>query len=133
MTSSDQLLDVEALGFGLNTDPGQLKELQYAGLERRASLNDNYYSAFIDCVETKILTCFRDIGGPVIYDNQLAPRNEHLNPNCRRGVSKAYLLRNHRPPPPTFRGLNQFASPKGQCVSEAPASATPDSSSLRSK
>lgn len=92
MTSGESLTDVAALGFGLNSDVGQIKELQYVGLERRNPIGENFYSAFIDCVETKILTCFRDVGGPVLYDNQLVGLVVKGQDDCTREISSRYSI-----------------------------------------
>lgn len=92
LTSADSLTDVEALGFGLNCDVGQIKELQYVGLERRNPLNENFYSAYIDCVDTKVTTCFRDVGGPVLYDNQLVGVVVKGQEDCTREISSRYSI-----------------------------------------
>lgn len=76
-TKPDDISVLEALGFGLNADVGQIKNLQYVGLEKRFQYELPEYSkgdiltAYIDCIDTKILTCFKDTGGPVILDNEL--------------------------------------------------------------
>ncbi|CAG5042009.1 unnamed protein product [Parnassius apollo] len=91
ITAADQLVDVEALGFGLNADAGQVKELQYVGLENRLTHNE-YYIAFIDCVETKLKSCFKDTGGPVIYENQLVGVVVKGQNDCTREISSRYAI-----------------------------------------
>ncbi|CAK1599560.1 unnamed protein product [Parnassius mnemosyne] len=91
ITAADQLVDVEALGFGLNADAGQVKELQYVGLERRSEANENYV-AYIDCVETKIKSCFKDTGGPVIYDNQIVGVVVKGQNDCTREITSRYAI-----------------------------------------
>ncbi|XP_068629062.1 tonin-like [Battus philenor] len=92
MTSENQLIDVEAFGFGLNTDAGQVRSLQYVGLERRMAISEHYLSAYIDCVDTKILTCFRDIGGPVMFDNQLVGVVVKGQNDCTRAIASRYSI-----------------------------------------
>ncbi|XP_013166599.1 PREDICTED: mast cell protease 3-like [Papilio xuthus] len=92
MTTGDQLTDVEAFGFGLNTDSGLEKELQFVGLERRSPSNEHYFSAYLDCVETKVLTCFKDIGGPVIFDHQLVGVVVKGQSDCTREITSRYSI-----------------------------------------
>nr|XP_026484847.1 uncharacterized protein LOC113392568 [Vanessa tameamea] len=69
-TSTNTLGDIEALGFGLNVDVGHVRELQYVGLEARDVSGDKI-KGYIDCIDTKVPTCFRDKGGPLIFNNEL--------------------------------------------------------------
>ncbi|KAJ0181037.1 hypothetical protein K1T71_003122 [Dendrolimus kikuchii] len=77
ISKPNDISDVEVLGFGLNADVGQTKDLQYVGLEKRYQYEYREYtrgdilSTYIDCIDTKVLTCFKDSGGPVIFDNEL--------------------------------------------------------------
>ncbi|XP_026764599.2 arginine esterase-like [Galleria mellonella] len=92
-TSVRNILDINALGFGLNSDDGQLKELQYVGLEHR-SLYDNQdiLKGYFDCVETKVITCFKDTGGPVIYDNELVGIITKGQDSCTKEMSSVYAV-----------------------------------------
>lgn len=71
-TNYKSIIDFEALGFGLNADVGQIRELQHIGLENRFLFeNSKGIHGYFDCVDTKVITCFKDTGGPAIFDNEL--------------------------------------------------------------
>ncbi|XP_059047524.1 uncharacterized protein LOC131842962 [Achroia grisella] len=92
-TSTLNIIDIDALGFGLNSDVGQIKELQYVGLEHRSMAEGvDVLKGYFDCVETKILTCFKDIGGPVIYDNELVGVITKGQDTCTKEMSSVYAV-----------------------------------------
>lgn len=63
---------LEAVGYGLNADAGNPKMLQYIGMELKQPLEDlEIISGYFDCINTKVPTCFKDTGSPVILDNEL--------------------------------------------------------------
>ncbi|XP_026319401.1 uncharacterized protein LOC113229922 [Hyposmocoma kahamanoa] len=63
---------LEAVGYGLNADTGKPKVLQYIGMELKQPVEDlEGLTGYFDCMDTKVPTCFRDTGGPVILDNEL--------------------------------------------------------------
>lgn len=63
---------LEAVGYGLNTDTGKPKVMQYIGMELRQPVEDlETLTAYFDCVDTKVPTCFKDTGNAVIVDNEL--------------------------------------------------------------
>lgn len=72
-TNTKNLVEFEAIGFGLNANLGQTKELQHVGLEYRATVEhkSELILGYIDCIDTKISTCFKDTGGPALLNNEL--------------------------------------------------------------
>ncbi|XP_072935048.1 trypsin-like [Epargyreus clarus] len=84
-------IGLEALGFGLNADVGKAKELQYIGVEVRVTDGDKL-EAYIDCIDTKVPTCFKDTGGPVIMDNQLFGIVVKGSTVCSKEISSAYAV-----------------------------------------
>ncbi|XP_049888045.1 chymotrypsinogen 2-like [Pectinophora gossypiella] len=92
-TSARNIADVEAIGFGLNADVGQPKELQYIGLEQRlyADTGDLMVTYF-DCIETKVPTCFKDTGGPVIFENLLIGIVVKGTDECTKEMSGTYAI-----------------------------------------
>lgn len=63
---------LEAVGYGLNTDTGNPKVMQYVGVELRQPVEDlESLTAYIDCVNTTAPTCFKDTGSAVLLDNEL--------------------------------------------------------------
>lgn len=92
-TSGRNLVDLEALGYGLNSEVSQTKELQYVGLENRSPLEiGNIVKAYIDCIDTKVVTCFKDSGGPAIFDNELIGIVTKGQDECTREMSSAYAI-----------------------------------------
>ncbi|XP_028029998.1 uncharacterized protein LOC114242898 [Bombyx mandarina] len=70
-TDKKSITDFEAFGYGLNVEVGEIKELQYVGLENRESDVGDYITGYLDCIDTKVPTCFKDIGGPAVFGNEL--------------------------------------------------------------
>ncbi|CAG9575632.1 unnamed protein product [Danaus chrysippus] len=93
-TSAQLLNDVEVLGFGLNAEVGQPKKLQFVGLEAREK-NEDVIRAYIDCIETKVSTCFRDKGGPVLFNNELVGIVTKGQPECTAEILSTYALNKH--------------------------------------
>jgi hypothetical protein len=91
-TSSRGIVDLEGIGFGLNTDIGQLRELQYVGMEHRSFDTGERIVAYFDCVDTKVRTCYRDTGGPVIFDNELIGIVVKGQPDCSNEMSGLYAV-----------------------------------------
>lgn len=90
-TSSRSVIDLEAIGFGLNADVGQPRELQYVGLEHRSPYDpSDIIKAYFDCVDTKVLTCYKDTGGPVIFDNELIGIVTRGQEDCTKEMSSTY-------------------------------------------
>lgn len=92
-TSAQNIVDLTAIGFGLNADIGQVKQLQYVGLEKRGIvIPGEPFKAYFDCVETKVLTCFKDMGGPVIFDNELMGIVMNGQEDCNKEISGVYAI-----------------------------------------
>ncbi|KAI5642462.1 trypsin domain-containing protein [Phthorimaea operculella] len=92
-TSSRSLVDVEAIGYGLNAEVGQPKEMQYIGVELRSPLeSEDVLRAYFDCVETKVPTCFKDTGGAAIFDNELVGIVIHGQDECTKEMSATYAI-----------------------------------------
>lgn len=96
-TSTRNVLDVEVIGFGLNSDVGQIKELQYIGLEKRdypiLSVDSReLIRGYFDCIDTKVLTCFKDTGGPSIFDNELVGIVIKGQSDCIKEMTSAYAV-----------------------------------------
>lgn len=96
-TDVQNIIEFIALGYGLNTETNQLKELQYVGLEnRRPPMNaGDLVHGIIDCVEIKVLTCFRDTGGPAIFDDQLIGVVFKGQSTCTQEMSSKYAVNKH--------------------------------------
>lgn len=96
-TSTRSVVDVEVLGFGLNSDVGQMKELQFIGLENRGypipSIDSrDIIRGYFDCIDTKVLTCFKDTGGPAIFDNELVGIVVKGQNDCIKEMTSAYAI-----------------------------------------
>lgn len=94
-SSTRGIVDLEALGFGLNSDMGQVKDLQYIGLENRqiASWDQrDLIRGYFDCVDTKVPTCFKDTGGPAIFNNELIGIVIKGQSDCIREMTATYAL-----------------------------------------
>lgn len=92
-TSSRSVVDMEAIGFGLNSDVGQIRELQYVGVEHRSPYDpSDMLKAYFDCIETKVLTCYKDTGGPVIFDNELIGIVVKGENECTKEMSSTYAV-----------------------------------------
>lgn len=96
-TSTRNIVDMNVLGFGLNAEVGQIKDLQYVGAENRLTpmhptdIQDEL-TAYLDCIDTKVPTCFKDFGGPSIFDNELVgvvTKNEEA---CFNEMSAVYSV-----------------------------------------
>lgn len=92
-TTTREVTEIEAIGFGLNAETGQPKELQYIGMEVRWITEDgDILKAYFDCVDTKVLTCFKDTGGPVLYDNEMVGIVVHGNYDCTKEMFSTYAI-----------------------------------------
>lgn len=92
-TNPRLVVDIEGLGFGINVDVGQVKELQYIGMEvRYAAEVAESVKGYFDCVETKVTTCFKDTGGPVIFDNELMGVITRGQIECTKEMSATYAV-----------------------------------------
>ncbi|XP_075990933.1 kallikrein-8-like [Anticarsia gemmatalis] len=92
-TNPRVVTDVEAIGFGLNSEIGHVKELQYIGLEIRYVVEvAEVVGGYFDCVETKVLTCFKDAGGPVVFDNELIGVILRGQNECTKEMSGTYAV-----------------------------------------
>lgn len=92
-TNPRTVVDVEGIGFGLNADVGQTKQLQYIGMENRSPDDiTDVLKVYFDCVETKVVTCFKDTGGPVIFDKQLMGIVVKGQDECSREMSATYAV-----------------------------------------
>ncbi|KAJ2946552.1 hypothetical protein O0L34_g12606 [Tuta absoluta] len=92
-TNARSLVDVEAIGFGLNAEVSQPKEMQYIGVELRSPLeSEDVLRAYFDCVETKVSTCFKDTGGPAIFDNELIGIVIQGQQDCTKEMSATYAI-----------------------------------------
>ncbi|CAK1548251.1 unnamed protein product [Leptosia nina] len=94
VTDSKNLNEMEALGFGLNAEVGQSKTLQFIGIEKRSRSGD-LIQGFFDCIDTKIPTCFRDAGGPVIFDNELIGVITKGQNECTKEITSSYAINKH--------------------------------------
>ncbi|XP_060810692.1 TNF receptor-associated factor family protein DDB_G0272098 [Amyelois transitella] len=93
MTSLKGLTDFEGLGYGLNTEVNQIKELQYIGVEYRPFEDyPDLLEGYFDCVDTKIPTCFKDFGGPAIFDNELIGVISSGQNQCTSEMSSKYAV-----------------------------------------
>lgn len=92
-TTTRDVTEVEALGFGLNAETGQPKELQYIGMEVRWLPEDgDMFKTYFDCIDTKVLTCFKDTGGPVLYDNEMVGIVVRGQEECSKEISATYSI-----------------------------------------
>ncbi|XP_021199188.1 kallikrein-7 [Helicoverpa armigera] len=92
-TNPRNVLDLEGLGFGLNADVGQTKDLQYVGMENRSPEEiTDVLRAYFDCVETKVPTCFKDTGGPVLFDKELMGIIIKGTEECSKEMSATYAV-----------------------------------------
>ncbi|XP_030039767.2 trypsin [Manduca sexta] len=92
-TNVKNVIDCEALGFGLNSEVGQTKDLQYVGLDNRSAFEfGDLIRGYFDCVDTKVPTCFRDTGGPVIYDNELMGIVIKGQDECTKEITSTYAV-----------------------------------------
>ncbi|XP_050665432.1 trypsin-like [Leptidea sinapis] len=90
-TNPQKISEMEAIGFGLNSEVGHSRPLQYVGVERRSAKGDIMHG-YLDCIETKILTCFKDIGGPVIFDNELIGIITRGQNDCTKEIMPNYAI-----------------------------------------
>ncbi|XP_050352137.1 trypsin-like [Nymphalis io] len=90
-TSSNTLSGIEALGFGLNVDVGHIRELQYVGVDVRDVSGDKI-KGYIDCIDTKVPTCFRDKGGPLIFNNELIGLITTGQNECTNEIFSTYAI-----------------------------------------
>ncbi|XP_046975701.1 trypsin-like [Vanessa cardui] len=90
-TSTNTLGGIEALGFGLNADVGHVRELQYVGVDVRDVSGDKI-KGYIDCIDTKVNTCFRDKGGPLIFNNELIGLVTTGQHECTNEIFSTYSI-----------------------------------------
>lgn len=92
-TNPRNVIDLEGIGFGLNADVGQTKHLQYIGMENRSPDEvTNILKIYFDCVETKVVTCFKDTGGPVLFNDELMGIVVKGQEECSREMSATYAV-----------------------------------------
>lgn len=96
-TSSTNIVDLEVLGFGLNSELGQPRVLQYVGAENRLTPKHptdfkDELSAYFDCIDTTILTCFKDMGGPSIYADELVGIVTKGDHKCFKEITSSYSI-----------------------------------------
>lgn len=92
-TNVRNIFDLEAVGYGLNTEVGNPKEMQYIGMELRSPVEGGeILKAYFDCVDTKIPTCFRDTGSAVIYDNELIGIVSQGQEECTKEMTNTYAI-----------------------------------------
>ncbi|CAH2262089.1 jg26783 [Pararge aegeria aegeria] len=91
LTFLHDLNEMEAIGFGLNADVGQVKELQYVGLDARDTKQEEIVG-FIDCIDTKVPTCFKDKGGPIIVNNELVGLITRGEDECTNEIMSTYAI-----------------------------------------
>ncbi|CAH4015369.1 unnamed protein product [Pieris brassicae] len=94
VTDGKNLNEMEAIGFGLNTEVGQPKTLQVIGVEQR-SITGDVIQGFVDCIETKVPTCFKDLGGPVIFDSELIGVVTKGQNECTKEMTTSYAINKH--------------------------------------
>lgn len=92
-TNPRQIVDVVGIGFGLNADVGQTKELQFVGMENRSPEEiTEVLKIYFDCVETKVVTCFKDTGGPAVFNNELIGIIIRGQDECSKEMSATYAV-----------------------------------------
>lgn len=92
-TNVRNIIDVEAIGYGLNSDTGSTKELQYIGMELRPPIEGGeILKAYFDCVDTKVPTCFRDTGSAAIFDNELIGIVSQGQEDCTKEMTSTYAI-----------------------------------------
>ncbi|KAM3966676.1 LOW QUALITY PROTEIN: uncharacterized protein ACR2FA_012214 [Aphomia sociella] len=91
-TSASEIIDLNALGFGLNSDVAQTRELQYVGVEHRSIETGDLLKGYFDCIDTKVLTCFKDTGGPVIFNNELIGVITKGQEDCTKEMTSIYAV-----------------------------------------
>lgn len=92
-TNPRNVIDLEGIGFGLNADVGQTKELQFVGMENRSPEEiTDVLKVYFDCVETKVTTCFKDTGGPVLFDKELMGVIIKGQDECSKEMSATYAV-----------------------------------------
>ncbi|CAG4925665.1 unnamed protein product [Colias eurytheme] len=94
ITNGKNINEMEAIGFGLNADADQTKALQYIGIEQRATTGVVIHG-FLDCIDTKVPTCFKDLGGPVIFDNELIGIVTKGQDECTKEMTSTYSINKH--------------------------------------
>ncbi|XP_053600979.1 uncharacterized protein LOC128669840 [Plodia interpunctella] len=93
LTNLKALSDFEGLGYGLNAEVNQVRDLQYIGVEYRPFDEfPDLLEGFFDCVDTKVPTCFRDFGGPAIFDNELIGIISSGQDQCTNEMSSKYAV-----------------------------------------
>lgn len=92
-TNTRNIMDLEAIGYGLNTDVGAPKQMQYIGMELRSPMEGGeILKAYFDCIDTKVPTCFRDTGSAVIYDNELIGIVSQGQEECTKEMTSTYAI-----------------------------------------
>ncbi|KOB66198.1 putative serine protease [Operophtera brumata] len=95
--STRNLVDVEAIGFGLNSEVGTMKELQYIGVENRGFPipmvdSRDLIRGYFDCIDTKVVTCFKDTGGPGVFNQELIGIVVKGQTECIKEMTSAYAV-----------------------------------------
>lgn len=96
-TSTRNLIDIEVLGFGLNSEVGQTKELQFIGLENRGFSipmvdSRELIRGHFDCIDTKVSTCFKDTGGPALFNHELVGIVIKGQDECVSGMTSEFAV-----------------------------------------
>lgn len=92
-TNPRNVIDVVGIGFGLNAEVGQTKELQFVGMENRSPEEiTEVLKIYFDCVETKVVTCFKDTGGPAVFNNELIGVVIRGQDECSKEMSATYAV-----------------------------------------
>ncbi|XP_041973893.1 trypsin-like [Aricia agestis] len=92
-TRPEEVKSAKAIGFGLNTETGQTKKLQYVGLYVRNAGDTS--NAFIKCIYTTVPSCFKDKGGPVIYNDELVGVVTEGARECALEITSHYDIDKH--------------------------------------
>lgn len=92
ITENQENSEFEAFGYGLNADSLKEKRLQYVGLETRLLQESPLVKGFIDCVEIKVPTCFRDFGGPALVNDEMYGIVVKGETECTKEISKEFSV-----------------------------------------
>lgn len=92
-TSARNLVEMTAIGFGLNAEVGKTRVLQSVGVEHKPAYDiGDLLRGYFDCIDTKVPSCFRDIGGPVIFDNELVGIVTKGQQECTKEMTSEYSI-----------------------------------------
>lgn len=136
-TAARSINDFTGLGFGLNADVDQPKELQYVGMEHRSITEGmDVIRGYFDCVDTKVPTCFKDFGGPIIFDNELVGIVTKGQTECTKEISSTYAINKQLVtalPTYTFKAWLDEKVEKNEEQEATPLSVYPSQPVLRTK